>query len=186
MLLSIAICQPKISNSEDYKLQVKWVDSSIFTNATSLGIKTSFSNGQACAVYTRQLPSYLQTKGFLAASADTITFDTAQAIVHLYLGMQQKLTQLQVDSVEKKALDESGFVEKLVINKPVDFVGLELLKEKLLRFYERNGYPFAGVYLDNLHFDSANVIAALKVKKGPLYLLDSIRMYGKVKSQLKN
>ncbi len=181
VLFSTAFCQPKITNANNYALQVQWVDSSLFTNVSTLGIQTNFSGELACAIYIKQLPAYLQSKGFLAASADKVKFDSLKATIQLYLGIQQKLTQLQVDSIEKKALDETGFVVKTIVNKPVDFVKLELLKEKLVSFYEKNGYPFAGVYLDNLQLDSSNVTAALKVKKGPLYVLDSIRLYGKVK-----
>jgi outer membrane protein assembly factor BamA len=91
------------------------------------------------------------------------------------------MVALSSDSIDKKALDEIGFLVKTFINKPVNFVAVQLLKEKLVRYYENNGYPFAAVYLDNVQLDSGHVKAAVKVKKGPLYLLDSIRVYGKVK-----
>jgi outer membrane protein assembly factor BamA len=44
---------------------------------------------------------------------------------------------------------------------------------------ENNGYPFARISLDSVTLrDSGEVSAVLKVDKGPLYKIDSIRVYG--------
>ncbi len=43
------------------------------------------------------------------------------------------------------------------------------------------GYPFARVYLDSLQLENEKVSALLNVNKGPLYKIDSIRLYGNAK-----
>jgi outer membrane protein assembly factor BamA len=48
----------------------------------------------------------------------------------------------------------------------------------LLNHLENNGYPFAKIYLDSLGLEAEKVSAKLMVNKGPLYKIDSIRIYG--------
>jgi len=178
-LLSTAFCQPVTPSN--FQLKIIRVDSNSVITTQSLRLQTSFASQLQCANYIKQLPSLLQVKGYLAAAIDKTIVDTNAVFIWLYLGQLQQLVAISADSIDKKALDESGFLVKTFINKPVDFNKIQLLKEKLIRYYENNGYPFAAVYLDNVKLDSGNIKAAIKVKKGPLYLLDSIRVYGKVK-----
>ena len=178
-LLSAAFCQPAINSN--FQLKITRVDSNNLLTTQALQLQTSFANKALCAAYINNLPALLQLRGYLAASVDEVEFDTDTARLRLYLGQLQQLVALTTDSVDKKALDETGFLIKTVVNKPVNFVKIQLLKEKLIRYYENNGYPFAAVYLDNVQLDSGNVKATVNVKKGPLYLVDSIRVLGKVK-----
>ena len=177
--LSTAICQSTPAN--EYKLIIKLVDKDGLFSLKSLGLKTGFVNMPQCADYINQLPALLNIKGYMAASVDKTVLDTNFANIELYLGLQQQWVTLNTDSIEKNALDESGFIARKFLNKPVDFNQAALLKERLLGYYEKNGYPFAAVYLDDYRIDSNAIQAALKVNKGPLYHLDSIRVYGKIK-----
>lgn len=43
---------------------------------------------------------------------------------------------------------------------------------------ENTGYPFANVFLDSFDLQNDSVHAQLKIDKGPLYKIDSIRVYG--------
>ncbi|MEO6718971.1 MAG: BamA/TamA family outer membrane protein, partial [Ferruginibacter sp.] len=47
--------------------------------------------------------------------------------------------------------------------------------------YEKNGYPFAAVFLDSIQLTQGTMNAFLQVNPGPLYHIDSIRLKGKVK-----
>jgi outer membrane translocation and assembly module TamA len=51
----------------------------------------------------------------------------------------------------------------------------------MLSYYERSGYPFAAVKLDSVEFDDDKMSGSIRIDKGPLYHIDSIRIYGKVK-----
>ncbi len=55
-------------------------------------------------------------------------------------------------------------------------------QQLMLDYLENNGYPFAKVGLDSVVLrDSGAVSAVLKVDKGPLYKIDSIRVFGNAK-----
>jgi outer membrane protein assembly factor BamA len=55
------------------------------------------------------------------------------------------------------------------------------LQEKVLNYYEKNGYPFAEIFLDSIRLDDEKMEALLRARKGPLYHVDSIRILGKAK-----
>lgn len=120
-------------------------------------------------------------QGYMAASIDEMIIDSASVQIHLYVGRQQTWIKLKTDSIEKQAIEESGFTEKTFNNKPVNLIQVQQIKERILNYYEKNGFPFASVYLDSLQLHEQTMAATLKVKRGPLYHVDSIRVTGKVK-----
>ena len=48
----------------------------------------------------------------------------------------------------------------------------------MLTYLENNGYPFAKIFLDSINLTGDSATANLVVDKGPLYKIDSIRVYG--------
>ena len=51
----------------------------------------------------------------------------------------------------------------------------------MLVYLENNGYPFGKVFLDSISLIEDSVTATLLIDKGPLYKIDSIRIYGNAK-----
>ena len=45
---------------------------------------------------------------------------------------------------------------------------LQTIQQRILNFYENNGYPFAEIYLDSVQLNDDKVGGLLKVKKGVL------------------
>lgn len=182
----IAVCKTSTVYGQQltvnkYQLLINHVDKDSSFNSQVLKLQTGFANQIQCRDYINKLPALLNMKGYPAASIDSVHYDSAFAIVQLFLGSQQYLVQLRTERIEKRALDISGFTEKSFINKPVDFAQLQVIKERILNYYENNGYPFAGVFLDSIHVTADALNASLKVNKGPLYHIDSIRVRGKIK-----
>jgi outer membrane protein assembly factor BamA len=172
------LCQ---DTNNAYRLVIEHVDKdSLFTTA-NLGLQTQFSTQPLCMDYVNKLPALLQLKGYLSASVDEARYDSSTASIRLYTGHQYSWLRVNMDSVDKKALDESGFVAADFINRKVNFTQLELLKDRLLNYYEKNGYPFATVWLDSIKIYQQLIDATLKIQSGPLYHVDSIRVQGKAK-----
>ncbi len=149
-----------------------------------LGLKFSFDERQSAVTYLNTLPQTLLNKGFVAASVDSLTVDSTAARAVVYLGEQFKWVQINTDSVEKEVLNGIGWNEKEFNNKKVDFLHLGLYEEKIITYYENTGYPFAEVALENVVINGNKIQGDLRVKKGMLYHIDSIRVIGNVK--LKN
>ena len=150
-------------------------------NFQQLQLKTTFQNKEAAAEYINKLPETLAIKGFAASSIDSVLYDSMEAFVRIYLGSKYKWGKIITDSIPKNVLDKTGWNEKEFENKEIDFSSLQRQQQKIIEYYENNGYPFAQVSLKNIEIKNDTITAHLEARQGPLYHIDSIRIFGKVK-----
>lgn len=147
----------------------------------SLNLQTSFSNKFLCSNYISTIPEMLIHKGFPSASVDSVYYDSLSTHILLFLGEQYKWIEINTDSIDRKVLNTTGWNSKLFLNNKMDFTALQANQQKILNYYETNGYPFAAIKLDSVKIEEDKIKAQLKINKGLLYHIDSIRVYGKVK-----
>lgn len=164
-----------------YPLHISPVDKDSIFIVADLGVKTDFNTRTDCINYISQLPAYLQAKGYVTVSLDSILFDSAYAKVVLYVGSKYEWANLDTKQIDPSLLQAIGWRDKTFSDKPMDFSQVRQWQEKILSYMENNGHPFAKVYLDSLQLDNEKVSAQLKLDKGPLYKIDSIRVSGSVK-----
>lgn len=164
---------------QKYLLQYRFADTADVS--VSLGLQNSFAQKEFCSQYIFQIPQLLQKKGFITASVDSIKMDSATASVLIFLGKQYLWAKLNTSSVSPELLNAAGYRDKNFKQQPLDFASVQLLQQRLLNKLENAGYPFANIYLDSFDLQSNGMNAVLKVDKGPLYKVDSIRIYGDVK-----
>lgn len=155
--------------------------SSKLNRIQSLKLQTSFFNRQLCTNYISKLPEILAAKGYPAVSVDSVFYDSTSTHINLYLGEQYKWIEINTDSIDKKLLNETGWNVRLFHNNKMDFSQLQNQQQKILDYYETREYPFATIKLDSIKIKEDKIKAQLKIDKGSLYLIDSIRVYGKVK-----
>ena len=146
-----------------------------------LDLKSVFDTRQNAEIYLNSIPVTLLGKGFPTASVDSIIYDSLTSRVVLYLGEQYKWVQINTDSIDQDVLYNTGWHEKQFDNKKIDFSRLQFQQEKILNYYENSGYPFAEVSLENIEISGDKIKGDLRVKKGILYHIDSIRIIGNVK-----
>ncbi len=170
-----------VSAQGEYRLQLHGVDRDSAFLISRLNISTAFSSRFACAEYVAKLPEQLRMMGYITASIDSIRYDSLFASMYLFAGNKYQWGQLDVSKVEPSLLRAAGWNEKWFAGKPPDGNRVTILQEKMLTYLENNGHPFAKVYLDSLQLTGEEISAQLKVDKGPLYKIDSIRLYGNVK-----
>jgi outer membrane protein assembly factor BamA len=169
------------SAQNNYNLYIRGVDEDSASLVSRLSLQTTFASRFACADYINKLPGYLLSKGYVTASIDSLHYDSSFASMALYIGQPYLWAQLDAKQVDPSLLDAVGWREKFFADKPMDFAQVWIWEEKILNQLENNGHPFAKVYLDSLQLDNEKVSALLKVDKGPLYRIDSIRIYGNAK-----
>ncbi len=164
-----------------YQLKITPVDKdTLFIH--QLKLQTDFKNREGCIGYVNALPGVLSGKGYPGASIDSVRYDSLSADLQLYVGEPLAWTKLHIDSADRKLLDQVNWsTKKGGTSKPVDFVALQNLQQKLLDYLENNGYPFAKIQLDSIRLDGETFEATLKVDKGPLYKIDSISNLGNAK-----
>jgi len=174
-LLNSSLAQDK------YELSIRVVDKDSATLNT-IGLQNSFDSRAACTDYLNKLPSFLQSKGYVTASLDSLTYDSLSAHAVLFLGEAYHWTEINVGRVNPSLLTAVGWRQKNFPGKPMDFGQLQAWQEKIIDYLENNGHPFAKVYLDSLQIlDDNRISAVLRVDEGPLYKIDSVRIFGNVK-----
>lgn len=165
----------------NYHLFVRGVDKDSAFLVNDLGIPVSFVSRSACVEYINKLPAFLHSKGYVTSSLDSVKYDSAYAKLVLYIGDIYKWAQIDAAQVDASLLQAIGWREKMFSGKPMDFAQVQLWQNRILNYLENNGHPFAKVYLDSLQMDQEKVWAKLKISKGPLYKIDSIRVQGNAK-----
>src|SRR5216684_2455684 len=165
--------------SAQYPLHILPVDKDSVFIHKELGLPASFKSKDACTEYIYTLPALLQGKGFLTASLDSVGVDSAGTTIRLYVGNTYHWARIDVRGVDPVLLSAVAWNEKTFSHRLLDFKQYQARQQQLLNYLEENGYPFGKVNLDSVVVgDNGEVSAKLKVEKGPLYHIDSIRLYG--------
>jgi outer membrane protein assembly factor BamA len=113
---------------------------------------------------------------------DSVSYDSTSAHLVLFFGEAYHWAQVNTDHVDPSLLSEVGWRAKTFPGKPMDFNQLQNWQEKIVDYLESSGHPFAKVYLDSLQIlDGNKVSGQLEVIEGPLYKIDSIRIFGNVR-----
>ncbi len=147
----------------------------------------------AVAQILRGLILNLHRRTFLESAVDSTFFfdkktlkDTIkQAFIHLHLGKQYKWGKLRNGNVNPAFLTQIGFRERILDGKPLLAKEIFDIEDRLLNYAENNGYPFARVWLDSVTARSGEVSAALMMKTGAVFILDSVRTEGTAKIGLR-
>ena len=175
------LCAQQLPGSKNnFPLNIKFVDKDSSFDPQVLKLQTAFNSEPAALNYVAKLPALLAAKGYPVAAVDSSWSTESAMYIQVYLGNRYNWIQLTPVNIEKRILDESGFSEKNFLNRPINIAQLQGLQQQLLNYFEKDGYPFAAVYLDSVQINDDKINALLKVDKGILYHIDSIRVYGKV------
>ena len=143
-------------------------------------LKSTFLNRMNADKYITNLPSLLQAKGFMASSIDSVFWQDSTAFVNIYLGNKYTITNIKIESKDE-AIIQSVTGKKLSSTSNISYQQYQTLQQDVLNYFENNGYPFAKVFLDNVNLNETSIEALLKIDKGIVYKIDSIRVFGPAK-----
>ena len=179
--LLMVLASMSARSQNHFPLHYNLVDKDSSFKPSQLGLQEDFANQAGCLEYASKIPSLLQAKGFVTASLDSMYFDSTSATAWVYTGQAYQWINLATDSADKSLLSNAGWNAKNFHHKNLDFDKLQQGQERIMDWLEDNGYPFGRVELDSIRLDSGAVSGKLKITRGPLYKIDSIRVYGKAK-----
>ena len=149
------------------------------TFSEKLFLQKVFTSQTEAGVYVAQIPSLLQNQGYITASLDNIQYDSLSATAVIYLGEQYKWARIFTREQDALILQSIRWPDNL--EGTIDFKSLQSWQRKILDYLEENGRPFGKVYLDSIDIKGNEVNALLRIEHGPLYKIDSIRVYGDAK-----
>ncbi len=165
----------------NYRLLIHSVDRDSSFIKKELGIETNFSSRILCVEYVNKLQTLIQTKGYATASIDKVYYDSNFANVEIYIGKKYTWTSLQTSLNDEPLLLSVGWRPSVFDGKLIDFKQVHLIQEKIINNLENKGHPFAKVFLDSIILHDESVSARLQIQEGPIYKIDSIRIYGNLK-----
>ncbi|MEO5572735.1 MAG: BamA/TamA family outer membrane protein [Bacteroidia bacterium] len=120
----------------------------------------------------------LYGNGYLAASFDSLVVDTTMLNAFLNTGNVYKWLRLSKGNIDEGMISEAGFHEKVYRNKTVNLNNFRKIQDRILSYAENNGYPFAEIKLDSVNASSNSISAALILKKGLFFTVDTIIVKG--------
>ncbi len=121
----------------------------------------------------------LQSKGYLEARVDSISNHKFAAYV--YLGRNFKWANLNADSLSNYYLRKAGIRKSWYSGKRISPTHFDGLANRVLRFYENNGHPFAKISFENLKIDSCNASINIIFDPGPKIFIDTLFIKGDAK-----
>lgn len=187
LMLSIiqfnSIAQKNATEKTDYNLVVHYKDS--IKEPLPILLKTKFSGLDQANIYINSLPKLFADKGYLVCSVDSVWYLQNNVHIDFYVGKKYKWIKLRTNNIDKSLLSKVGYAAKNFAEKPLNISAIDLLKERLLTYYENEGFPFAAVYLDSIAINDDKISASLMVNQGLVYRIDSINNYGKLKLNTK-
>jgi len=173
------LCAFSRINAQNIHLTIKGVNKESAVNKISY--KNKFYNKATAFKEINTTIQQLQQDGYLLAEANTIIEDSLNIEARIDEHVVFKTAFLKLGNLNTSLASKLGIYEKSFQNKPLHYKVLNTYIEKILRFYENNGYPFATVKLDSLKIDSNIISAEFDVQKNKFFKIDSVLIKGTAK-----
>jgi outer membrane protein assembly factor BamA len=167
------------SFAQQYSLQVLALNDAPLMK--QLEYKRSFSTKAALNKELRAVLLQCYDNAFLTAKYDSVIQDSSSTKAYLNFGARYKWAKLSGGNVDEGVLSEIGFRERLFNDKPISYKNVKRVQERLIRYYENNGYPFASVMLDSVEIHENIISARLKLEKNTEEKIDSVIVKGNAK-----
>lgn len=143
-----------------------------------ISVAQQFRNAEERNDALQDLLSLLFSKGYLAASIDSLANNGDTLIAFLDLGRTYRWSKLNAGNVDPEILSTVRFKEKLFFNEELDPRQVASVFSSILAHCENHGYPFAQLRMDQSKFSDSGVEANLYLEKGPLTQIDSVIVRG--------
>lgn len=121
---------------------------------------------------------FLREKGHLLATADSMVEKGDSIWVYLTKGPKYYWSKLFPIQVDEAALRNAGYKQGLFINQPLKYKQAGKLLNRILVWYEDNGYPFVRIKLDSIKLVEQFLSAGIRVDPGDQFTIDSITIKG--------
>ena len=103
LTIGILIPDARSQGSKNYRLIVSFADKDSNFHPPALQLQSQFADKTSCLSYINALPSLLGTKGYPAASVDSMMIGESSAAIKLFLGKQYQWIRLSPGVIEKKS-----------------------------------------------------------------------------------
>ncbi|MGZ3921229.1 MAG: POTRA domain-containing protein, partial [Bacteroidia bacterium] len=144
----------------------------------NIGYKQKLNTKEAAYKEINSVIFTLQQKGYLLAAIDTLYNDTSSVTAVISENKPFKWAYLKLGNLNPSLASKLGISEKLYFNKAFRYNEMAKSINKIITWYENNGYPFASVKLDSVETNEDQVKAVLNVEKNKFFKIDSVKIQG--------
>ncbi len=143
--------------------------------------KKSFQSREAALKELSLVLRHFQSQGYLLASAEINQNDSSHISATIEPGNLFSTASLRMGNLNPAVASRLGISERLYVNKPFRYNEVIKAFERIIVYYENNGYPFAVVNLDSVIVNNDRISAALNIEKNKFFKIDSIKITGDAK-----
>lgn len=146
-----------------------------------LNYKKKFPSKKEALKEIEKVITTLQYKGYLLAGLDSILSDTNSMTAFVSEKEIYRTAYIKRGNLDPTLASKLGISEKLYFNKAFKYKEIARSLEKIIVYYENNGYPFASVKLDSVTIQDQEISASINVQKNKFFKIDSIKIIGTAK-----
>jgi len=140
----------------------------------------TFDNADSAEKELRTVMMKLYDNAYIAASYDSIIRDSLHITAWLSGGHPYTWASLSKGNADDNLLSLLELKDRFDSGKPFYYSEFRSLSEKILTYFENNGYPFASFTMDSVEINGNSISARLKLQKNELITIDSIIVAGDV------
>ncbi len=166
---------------EQYSLHIIQPESQSQYALKKISYKKYFTDTLSLKKELNNILNSLQGDGFLAASFDSLKINKKLVDAYLSCGKKYKWANLSFVNFDNPLLHKIGIKSGRYNKHPINTETFHELQEKIITYFENNGYPFAKLTLNCVEINNDSVSGILKYDKSELVTIDSIYIRGKAK-----
>lgn len=179
LVLLIVLGALQVSAQRLYLLDIQSADNAPLLK--KINYKKTFPSKSEVEKELQNVLFTLYDNAYLAATYDSVQIDSLKFTAFLNVGSQYKWARLSKGNADEAALSAIGFREKIYFKTKLGYKEVKRLLEKLIIYYENNGFPFVTAGLDSVSINDNYITALLRVEKNRQVKIDSLLIKGDVK-----
>lgn len=181
LLLSFSASAQEAISNKPIKVVLLCIDNNTFNEMPADTSLKVFANNLSALDFANEKLQLLKDSGYVTASIDEYEVKDSFVIVKYFRGVKYGNIEVKISPQWAGLIKEIAPSAHNKYHLQLNISLISSFKEKILNHFEQSGYPFAKVALDSINVMNGIVTSLLKIDKGPLYQIDSIRLLGKAK-----
>lgn len=173
--------QAPAAQAQQVGLVLRLADSGVlYLDKKPVALRQQFANVIEAYSYLRELVPRIREQGYLAASADSVIYSDTLIEANIYRGAVYRWARLSFDNIPAALLNDMGIVARDWDQQEISPRRLTALSERMLKYCEDNGYPFAYTTFADIEENGGVMKASMVLERGTLMRIDTLMIEGDV------
>ncbi len=141
---------------------------------------TSYTDSSEVINYLEYKTQQYRSNGYLTIQVDSVYIGDSVSGIYFDLGRLYKWGMISRGNISPEIIKKAGINPGQFKHKPISPGQITTMFDKLITWYENNGYPFASCKLKKIGLSGAGITAELFIDKHRKFIVDSIIIKGPV------